>query len=45
MIDNLVLNYMNNPRSIILAVIPANVDVATQKVDPDPVVGSCGPSC
>ncbi|KAL4912669.1 P-loop containing nucleoside triphosphate hydrolase protein [Aspergillus aurantiobrunneus] len=31
MIDNLVLSYMNNPRSIILAVIPANVDVATQK--------------
>lgn len=33
MIDSLVLTYMNNPRSIILAVIPANVDVATQKVD------------
>ncbi|KAL2828001.1 P-loop containing nucleoside triphosphate hydrolase protein [Aspergillus cavernicola] len=33
MIDNLVLSYMKNPRSIILAVIPANVDVATQKVD------------
>ncbi|KAL2864782.1 dynamin family protein [Aspergillus lucknowensis] len=33
MMDHLVLNYMNNPRSIILAVIPANMDVATQKVD------------
>ncbi|KAL4976409.1 P-loop containing nucleoside triphosphate hydrolase protein [Aspergillus desertorum] len=33
MINNLVLNYMNNSRSIILAVVPANVDVATQKVD------------
>ncbi|KAL2814042.1 P-loop containing nucleoside triphosphate hydrolase protein [Aspergillus granulosus] len=33
MINKMVLTYMKNPRSIILAVIPANVDVATQKID------------
>ncbi|KAL3467221.1 P-loop containing nucleoside triphosphate hydrolase protein [Aspergillus heterothallicus] len=33
MINKMVLNYMENPRSIILAVIPANVDLATQKID------------
>ncbi|KAL2838451.1 P-loop containing nucleoside triphosphate hydrolase protein [Aspergillus pseudoustus] len=33
MINKMVLTYMNNPRSIILAVMPANVDLATQKID------------
>lgn len=33
MIDDLVLSHMKNLCSIILAVIPANVDVATRKVD------------
>lgn len=28
---NMVLGYMENPRSVMLAVIPANVDVATQE--------------
>ena len=32
MVRSMVQNYMNNPRSAILAVIPANVDVATQEI-------------
>jgi hypothetical protein len=42
LVRNIVLGYMENPRSVMLAVIPANVDVATQEilelaadVDPD----------
>lgn len=31
-VKNMVNHYMKNPRSIILAVIPANVDVATQEI-------------
>lgn len=32
MVKAMVLKYMENPRSIMLAVIPANVDVATQEI-------------
>lgn len=32
MVKRMVLDYMNNPRSIILAVVPANVDIATQGI-------------
>ena len=32
MVRNMVTSYMKNPRSIILAVIPANVDIATQEI-------------
>ena len=32
MVDGMVHEYMKNPRSVILAVIPCNVDVATQKI-------------
>ncbi|KIX04833.1 uncharacterized protein Z518_05704 [Rhinocladiella mackenziei CBS 650.93] len=42
LVRSMVLGYMENPRSVMLAVIPANVDVATQEilqlaadVDPD----------
>jgi len=42
MVKHIVQSYMENPRSVILAVVPANVDVATQEiletadeVDPD----------
>lgn len=31
-VRNMVNQYMKNPRSIILAVIPANVDIATQEI-------------
>ena len=31
-VRNMVNRYMKNPRSVILAVIPANVDVATQEI-------------
>lgn len=31
-VRNMVNHYMKNPRSVILAVIPANVDVATQEI-------------
>lgn len=31
-VRNMVNYYMNNPRSVILAVVPANVDVATQEI-------------
>lgn len=32
LVRNMVLGYMKNPRSVMLAVIPANVDVATQEI-------------
>ncbi|EME80001.1 uncharacterized protein MYCFIDRAFT_141872 [Pseudocercospora fijiensis CIRAD86] len=32
LVRNMVKNYMDNPRSVMLAVIPANVDVATQEI-------------
>ena len=32
MVRNMVTSYMQNPRSVILAVIPANVDIATQEI-------------
>ena len=42
MVEQMVYNYMKNPRSVMLTVVPANVDVATQEilekaeeVDPD----------
>jgi hypothetical protein len=42
MVDDMVHGYMRNPRSVMLAVIPCNVDIATQEileraeeVDPD----------
>ena len=31
-VRNMVNKYMKNPRSVILAVIPANVDIATQEI-------------
>ena len=31
-VRNMVNDYMKNPRSVILAVVPANVDVATQEI-------------
>lgn len=32
LVRNMVLEYMENPRSVMLAVVPANVDVATQEI-------------
>ncbi|CAG8091590.1 unnamed protein product [Penicillium salamii] len=32
LVREMVLNYMRNPRSIMLAVVPANVDIATQEI-------------
>ena len=32
LVRNMVTTYMRNPRSVILAVIPANVDIATQEI-------------
>ncbi|KAJ5472087.1 hypothetical protein N7539_008656 [Penicillium diatomitis] len=32
LVRDMVLNYMRNPRSIILGVVPANVDIATQEI-------------
>jgi hypothetical protein len=32
LVRSMVHGYMNNPRSVLLAVIPANVDVATQEI-------------
>ncbi|KAL9126918.1 MAG: hypothetical protein Q9217_004113 [Psora testacea] len=32
MVKNMVSSYMQNPRSVILAIIPANVDIATQEI-------------
>ena len=32
LVRNMVLGYMRNPRSVMLAVVPANVDVATQEI-------------
>ena len=31
-VKNMVLEYMENPRSVMLAVVPANVDVGTQEI-------------
>ena len=31
-VRNMVNRYMRNPRSVILAVVPANVDIATQEI-------------
>lgn len=33
LVREMVLNYMRNPRSIMLAVVPANVDIATQEIN------------
>ncbi|OQE05795.1 hypothetical protein PENVUL_c022G00686 [Penicillium vulpinum] len=32
MVNDMVLGYMRNPRSIMLTVVPANVDIATQEI-------------
>lgn len=32
MVESMVQNYMKNPRRIMLAVVPANVDIATQEI-------------
>lgn len=32
MVRNMVVSYMQNPRSVMLAVIPANVDIGTQEI-------------
>jgi hypothetical protein len=32
MVKSMVQRYIDNPRSVILAVIPANVDIATQEI-------------
>lgn len=32
LVRNMVQEYMNNPRSVMLAVVPANVDLATQEI-------------
>jgi hypothetical protein len=32
MVRDIVCGYMQNPRSVVLAVIPANVDIATQEI-------------
>ncbi|GLA56072.1 hypothetical protein AnigIFM63604_004249 [Aspergillus niger] len=32
LVRDMVLNYMRNPRSMMLAVVPANVDIATQEI-------------
>lgn len=32
MVRNMVSDYMKNPRAVILAVVPANVDIATQEI-------------
>lgn len=32
MVEGMVYNYMKNPRCIMLAVVPANVDIATQEI-------------
>lgn len=32
MVRDMIVSYMENPRSVILAVIPANVDIATQEI-------------
>ena len=44
MVDQMVHDYMKNPRSVMLTVVPANVDIATQdivqkaeKLDPEGV--------
>jgi len=32
MVDEMVRGYMSNPRSIMLTVVPCNVDIATQEI-------------
>jgi hypothetical protein len=32
LVQSMVRRYMNNPRSVMLAVVPANVDIATQEI-------------
>lgn len=32
LVSNMVLGYMENPRSVMLTVVPANIDVATQEI-------------
>lgn len=32
LVDNMVKSYMNDPRTIILAIVPCNVDLATQEI-------------
>lgn len=32
LVRNMVYNYMKNPRSVMLTVVPANVDIATQEI-------------
>ena len=32
MVDDMVRNYMGNPRSVMLTVVPCNVDIATQEI-------------
>lgn len=32
LVRDMVLSYMRKPRSIMIAVVPANVDIATQKI-------------
>ena len=32
MVDSMVLNFMKNPRSVILTVVPANIDIAAQSI-------------
>ena len=32
MVEGMVYNYMKNPRCVMLAVVPANVDIATQEI-------------
>ncbi|KAJ5124287.1 Dynamin [Penicillium bovifimosum] len=32
LVRNMVYNYMKNPRSVVLTVVPANVDIATQEI-------------
>lgn len=36
LIRDIVLSYMQNPRLIMLAVVPANVDIATQEIIKNP---------
>lgn len=32
LVRNMVYNYMKNPRSVLLTIVPANVDIATQEI-------------
>ena len=31
-VEQMVYNYMKNPRSVMLTIVPANVDIATQEI-------------